>query len=247
MIEDRVDHLLVAVDDLEDAGGKPGLGEQLAQADGDRRIALRRLQEEGVAARDRDRAHPQGDHRRKVERGDPHADAQRLAHRIDVNPRPRALGVFALEDMRDAAGELDHLEPALDVAPGVGDDLAVLARQQLRERLEVGLDQLLELEQDARPALGVGRGPGGLGGLRGGDRAVEIGLRAERDLRLDLAGVGVEHVALAGAAPSAAAGDEMVDLAHGGSSHGHCRRVWPRRTGEATPRRAAPTCISAGA
>jgi hypothetical protein len=45
--------------------------------------------------------------------------------------------------MRDAAGELDHLEPALDVALGVGHDLAVLARQQFGELVHVRFDQRL--------------------------------------------------------------------------------------------------------
>ena len=46
----------------------------------------------------------------------PATDAQRLAHRIDVDARPGAFGVFALQRVRDAAGELDHFEAALDVA-----------------------------------------------------------------------------------------------------------------------------------
>ena len=43
-------------------------------------------------------------------------DAQRLAHGIDVDAGAGALGVFALQRVRDAAGELDHLQAALDVA-----------------------------------------------------------------------------------------------------------------------------------
>jgi hypothetical protein len=53
MVEDRVDRLLVAVDDVEDAGRQAGLHQQLGQcASARRRIALRRLQDEGVAAGD---------------------------------------------------------------------------------------------------------------------------------------------------------------------------------------------------
>ena len=54
----------------------------------------------------------------------------------------------------------------------------------------------LILEHDPRAALRVGRGPGGLRGLRGVDGLLEVGRGAEADMGLDLALVGVEHVAL---------------------------------------------------
>ena len=112
-------------------------------------------------------------------------------------PGPGALGIFALQRVRDAAGELDHLEAALDVALGVGDDLAVLGGEQEGEIVHVGLDQRLELEHHPGAALRVGRGPGGQGLAGGGDRALEVGGGAEAHPRLDAAIVGVEHVALA--------------------------------------------------
>ena len=67
-------------------------------------------------------------------------------------------------------------------------------------------DQLLEVEHDAGAALRVGRGPGGLRGIGGVDRLLQVGGGAEADPGLDLALVGVEDVAFAGprgiAAPS---------------------------------------------
>ena len=60
----------------------------------------------------------------------PGDDAERLAHRVDVDAGAGALGVLALQQVRDADGELDDLEAALDVALGVGDGLAVLAGEQ---------------------------------------------------------------------------------------------------------------------
>ena len=114
---------------------------------------------------------PQRDHRREVERRDAGDDAERLAHRVDVDAGAGAFGVLALEQVRDAAGELDDLEAALDVALGVGDGLAVLAREQLGELVVVALHQLQELHQDAGAPLRVGRGPfrlRGTGVLDGG-------------------------------------------------------------------------------
>jgi hypothetical protein len=120
---------------------------------GSRSLGLRM---KALPGRDRDARHPQRDHRREVERGDAGADAERLAHRIDVDARAGALRIFALQDVRDAAAEFDDLEPALDVALGVGDHLAMLGRQQVRELVHVRFDQRLEVEHHARAALRVG-------------------------------------------------------------------------------------------
>ena len=103
--------------------------------------------------------------------------------------------VLALQHVRDAAGVLDHLEPALDVALRVVDHLAVLGAEQVGELVAVGLDQLLEGEHHPRAPLRVGHRPVGLHRLRRRDRAVEQRRVAERDARLNLAGRGV-HTSL---------------------------------------------------
>ncbi len=121
--------------------------------------------------------------------------------------------------MRDAAGELDHLQPALDVALGVREGLAVLRREKPGKIIVFGLDQLEELEHHPRAALRVGRSPGRLRGRRVGDRRLHVGLAGERDLGLHLAGVRIEHVAGAsGCAGNLLAADEMADIAHGCSA-----------------------------
>ncbi len=90
------------------------------------------------------------------------------------------------------------------------------------------LQQLEELEHHARAALRIGRGPGRLRRLRVGDGGLDLGLGGEGDLGLDLAGVGVEHVAAtAGRARHRLAADEMSDLAHG-FLHSNGTRVLPR-------------------
>ena len=155
---------------LSTPSGSPALMNSSAMRIGTDGIALRGLEDERVAARDRGRGLPQRDHGGEIERRDAGDDAERLAHRIEVDARPRAFGVFALQQMRDAAGELDHLEPALDVALGVGEGLAVLGRQEPREIVVLGLDQLEELEHHARAALRIGGGPAREGGLRVRDR-----------------------------------------------------------------------------
>ena len=114
--EDGVDRLLVALDHLEDARGQAGLDEQLGQPQRHRRIALRRLEDERITACECRAGLPQRDHGREVERGDTGDDTERLADRIHIDPGARALGELALEQVRDADGEFDHLDAALDVA-----------------------------------------------------------------------------------------------------------------------------------
>ena len=214
VIEDRIDHFLVAVDDLKDSLGKPRLEKQLGQPHRQRWIAFGGFHDEGVAGGDGRRRHPQRDHAGKVERADPRADPDRLAHRKDVDSRPRPLGVFALEEMGHPAHEFDHVEPALDIALAVGHDLAVLARDEMREFVHVGFDQRLESEHDACAALWIDRRPARLGCRGSLNRKFEHGSIAERDFRLNGADIGIEHVAGASPRTSCASGDEMVDQAH---------------------------------
>ena len=216
MIEDGVDHFLVAMDDLQQPLGRAGLEEQFGQPHRHGRIALGRLEDEGVARRDRHAEHPHRDHRGEVERGDPCADADRLAHRIDVDPRTGALRVFALHHLGDAAGVFDHLEPALDVALGIVDHLAVFGGEQLGELLHVLLDQLLVGEHHPRAALRIGRGPAGLDLFGCRYRAVEQRGVAQRDLGLDLAGRRVpDLVGASGAAGTGGArSEDVIDGAH---------------------------------
>jgi hypothetical protein len=126
VLEQRVDRHLVTVDDIEHAGRQAGPPVQLGDQVRGRRVALGRLQHECVAGRDRHRVHPHRNHRREVERGDPGAHAERLPERVGVDAIRDLLGELALQKLREPAHELHDLEPALDLAPGVLDDLAVL-------------------------------------------------------------------------------------------------------------------------
>ena len=90
VIEDRLDRLAAAVDEVDDAGREDLLlVDQLADPLGGSRIALRGLQQEGVAAGDRVGQEPERDHRREVERGDRGDHADGLADELDVDARAR--------------------------------------------------------------------------------------------------------------------------------------------------------------
>ena len=195
MIQNRVDHFLVAMDDLENPLGHSGFEEQLCNAIGYAGIALRWLEDEGIADAGGDRAHPERDHRREVERRDTRTNAQWLAHRIDVDARTRALRIFALQHMRQAAAEFDNLQPALDIALAVGNHLAMLGREQVRQLVHMLFDQRLEIKHHPRPALRVHRGPCRLCRLRSRNRLVQHCLVAQSHSPLHAAIIRVHDIA----------------------------------------------------
>src|SRR4026207_1740227 len=65
----------------------------------------------------------------------------------------------ALHEVRNAAGELHPLQPALDVALGVGDGLAVLAGEAVGELVVVAVGELQEFHYEAGAALRGGGRP----------------------------------------------------------------------------------------
>ena len=200
MRQHRVDRLAVAVHHVEDARGQARLREQLRQQHGRGRVALGRLQQERVPAGERDREHPHRDHGGEVERRDPGRDPERLADGEAVDAVRHVLAEAALQQLRQAAGELDHLQAARDLAARVRQHLAVLAGEAGRERLRVARDQVAEREQHLRAAPQRGVAPAGERARRRVHRAVERGRVGERHLRLPGPGRGVPDVAPARAA-----------------------------------------------
>ncbi len=98
-----------------------------------------------------------------------------------------------------AACELRHFEAALQVAERVRNGLAVLHRDEPGQLFAVGVGELEKLHHHPGARLRVLRRPPDLGGLGIGDRLPDFACRGERDLRLHLAGVGIEDVAEAAA------------------------------------------------
>ena len=143
-----VDGGLVALEHIEHPRRQAGLGPQPGQPQRRRGILLRRLQDDGVACSDGDGEEPHRHHGREVERADDTDRSQRLADGVDVDLGRGVLGEPALEQMRDTAGELDDLLAARHLAERVGDDLAVLAGDDLGQLALAGVEQFAEVEQD---------------------------------------------------------------------------------------------------
>ena len=132
-------------------------------------------------------------------------------------PGPALVGVLALHQVRDAAGELDHLDAALDVALGVGDGLAVLAGEAVGQLVVVARHQLEELHQHAGAALRVGGGPGRLRGLGVLDGGATSALEASGTLARTAPSMRLEDVAeAAGRALDVLAADEMREFCRHG-------------------------------
>ena len=99
--------------------------------------------------------------------------------------------------------ELDHLEPARDLAARVGEHLAVLGGEDPRDLVAAVVDELANSEEELRAARERHRAPGREGRLGGRDGGADLLGRGEVDLGLLLAGRGVVD----GAAAPRRAGD----------------------------------------
>ncbi len=149
--QQHIHHLLVTVHHVEHAVRQTGLLEQLGHPQREGGILLGGFENKGIAAGDGDREHPERHHGREVERGDTGADPDRLHHGVAVYPATDVEGVLPLEQMGDAAGKLHHLQPAGQLTLRIGEDLAVLATDELGQLVSVLLHQLLEAEKDPGP------------------------------------------------------------------------------------------------
>jgi hypothetical protein len=95
--------------------------------------------------------------------------------------------------MGNAKRELHHFDAALDITLGVGDRLAVFARQDIGKFVVVFGDQVEKFHQHAGPALRVGGRPFRLRRRGVLNRRANIGFGAERDGRAHRAVHGLEN------------------------------------------------------
>ncbi len=232
VLQDAVHRGLVAVDDVQHAVRQARLGGQLGQLQGRGRHLLAGLEDEGVPAGDGEREHPHRHHRREVERRDAGDDTEGLADRGHVHTGGDLGGQLALELLRDAAGQLDDLQAAGDLAQRVAVHLAVLGGDQRGQLLAVRVDQLAVGEQYGR-TLGQRAGaPGAERLLGGGDGRVHLVHGGEGDLLLLGAGRGVvDRAERAGHALGGLSADPVVDGLHAGAFLGDGGERVPAVTG----------------
>ena len=100
---------------------------------------------------------------------------------------------LALQKLRRRGRELDHLHAALDLALGIGQDLAVLLGDDGGERIDTLLEEVQEAVEDTRAAERGRAGPARRRGLRRRDRGLHLGRAAEPHGTDRLAGRRIEH------------------------------------------------------
>ena len=181
VLEDPIDRHLVALDHVEDTRRDARLGQQLGHVERGGGVLLRRLEDEGVAAGECVAEHPHRHHGREVERRDAGHDAERLADLVDVDAGRDLLAEAALEQVGHAAGELQVLQAAGDLAEGVRRDLAVLRGQVGGELLAVGVDEVPDAEHDLGATRERRRAPRGERLASGADGRIHLVHRREVD------------------------------------------------------------------
>src|SRR6185436_16687249 len=122
---------------IENALGDTGLLEQLSEENGAERYFLAWFQDEGIAAGQRERKHPQRDHRREIERRDADADAQRHIDGFAVDAARDVLQRITKQKRRDTAGVLDIFDATEERTACLDIGFTVLARNGLAEQIEI--------------------------------------------------------------------------------------------------------------
>jgi hypothetical protein len=135
--------------------------------------------------------------------------------------------------VRGAAGELDVLQAAGDLAERVVEGLAVLGGQQPGDLLAAGVEQVAEAEHHLGPAAERCRPPARGRRAGGADRGTHLLRRGERDPGLLLAGRRVPHRRVAtGGIRHLGPADQMPDRPHRRlSPSGSTQVLGQRRTG----------------
>ena len=223
VMQQRVHRFLVALHDVEDAVREAGLLQQSGQPDCRGRVALGGLQNERVTARERNGKHPHRHHRREVEWCDARHDTQRLAHAVCIDATADVLTELALQQMGNAAGELDHFQSACQFAMGIADCLAVLARDESRDLIGGALHEFLEPEQHTRTPLRWRRCPAAKRLPRGTHRCIDVVRRGKGHERSHRAQGGVEDIARAFLISRN--GAAAYPVRHAGQLSGHLGRI----------------------
>ena len=188
MREQRVDRFLVAVHDVEHAVGQarlPGAARPCGSPASDR-------VSEGFSTNVLPQASATGNIHSGTIAGKlngvmPAHTPTGCRSEIAVHVGADVFAELALEQVRDAGGELDHLDAARDLALGVGQRLAVFLRDDLREILALRVHEIAEAHEDARAAQRRIRAPECQRGGGGRDGRVHVGGIAERHVADHLA------------------------------------------------------------
>ena len=179
LVNDEVDSLGRAVDDVDNTWREASLLGELGQDHGGTRVTLRGLNDASVAGDSGDGNCPERDHGREVERADSCNNTKRLA----VGP-----GLHVLCDLEnltselcgDATGGLGNLETTQDITLCIGESLALLESDARGEAVPVLPDQCGVLEHELLSVHDAGRPPCRECGLSAVHGSLQLGICALR-------------------------------------------------------------------
>jgi hypothetical protein len=184
------DHRALARQHREHTRREPRLTPQLGQPQGRQRGELGRLEHDRVAGRQRRCEPPPGDRHGEVPRDDDPDDAERLAERDVHAARHRDLAPE--QPLRGGRVVVQHVADVAGLPAGVADRVAGTPDLQLRQLVDVGVDDRGEAAQQPGPVRGRDRTPAGPCGDGPGDGLVHLRGVERLDLGDDLLGRGVE-------------------------------------------------------
>jgi hypothetical protein len=115
--------------------------------------------------------------------------------------------------MRNAAGKFDNLDPARHLALGIVKGLAMLGRNLCCQLIEIGSDQIAEIEHDLRALGGRGAGPSGERCLGSLDGLADLGPACQWHRSCGGAGGRIENILLA---PAGSGNFRAGDIMHQG-------------------------------
>jgi hypothetical protein len=118
-----------------------------------------------------------------------------MPHGFGINAASDLRQDFAHQQRRHAAGELHDLDAALRAGPRLGERLAMLARYQVGDLVEVAHQQFAEAEHEPRPLDNRCFRPGGQGFRGRFHRGIHFACRGERRFGDSLAGRWIENIA----------------------------------------------------
>ena len=161
-------NFLAALYHADDPRRQTGCCEQFDESRASERRLLGRFEEERVPAGDGDRHHPQRNQGREIERRNADRHAHRFANGMAVDTSRNAGQRLPHQLRGNAAGEFNHVQPALQRAVRLAQQLAVFADNAVRRVREVLFQQVSELKQDVSPLRRWSHAPVRIGAGGGG-------------------------------------------------------------------------------
>jgi hypothetical protein len=161
---------------VDDTSGNAGLHAKLSEPQRGQRRLFRRLQDHRAAGRNRRTDLPDAGAERAIPGNDRADDADRLFQGVgEYFARQRVFDGLAVDRGRLTGIITEHAEHAEFVAAGAADRRAHVERVELRQLLEILLDEIGEFQKQALPLERLDLAPGTFEGAASRDnRAVDI-------------------------------------------------------------------------